>query len=149
MTAPNAAVRRGLMGTDGGVGTAPLEPDACADSVTERRTENRELRTLEPGTLEVRTMSTSRAPRRRPALDIQFLGLVGALHDEAEPRGRVLAHQLVDDAIGHEHVLFRHVDAQQPPRTRVQRRLPQHLRHHLAEPLEARDLRRAARVLAL
>ena len=34
--------------------------------------------------------------------------------------------------------------AQQPARLRVERRLPQHLRHHLAEALEARDLRACA-----
>ena len=39
-----------------------------------------------------------------------------------------------DDLIGD-------VDAQQPARPRVERGLPQHLRHHLAEPLESRDLR--------
>src|SRR5437763_7326218 len=31
----------------------------------------------------------------RSPLDVQLLGLVGAIHDESETRGRVLAHQLV------------------------------------------------------
>ena len=78
--------------------------------------------------------------------DVELLGFFRALHDEAEARRRVLAHQLVDHAIGDD--LIGDVDAQQPPRARVERRFPQHLRHHLAEPLEARDLRRAAAVLA-
>ena len=39
--------------------------------------------------------------------------------------------------------------AQQPPRPRIERRLPQHLRHHLAEALEARDLDLALAVRAL
>jgi hypothetical protein len=41
--------------------------------------------------------------------DVQFLGLVSALHDEAEPGGCILAHQLVDDAVGDD--LVGHVDA--------------------------------------
>ena len=68
-------------------------------------------------------------------------GLLGALHDEAKPRRRILAHQLVDDAIGHELIL--HVDAQQTARPRVERRFPQHLRHHLAQAFEPRDLGRS------
>ena len=81
-------------------------------------------------------------------LDVQLLGFLGALHDEAEARRRILAHQLVDHAIGHD--LIGDSDPQQAARARVERRLPQHLRHHLAETLEARDLRRRpAAVLAV
>ena len=80
----------------------------------------------------------------RNNLEIEFLRLFGAIHDEAEPRRCVLAHQLVDDAIGDD--LIGDLDAQQPSRPRVERRLPQHLRHHLAETLEPRDLRVAASV---
>src|SRR5690348_7306165 len=66
-------------------------------------------------------------------LDVQLVRLLGAIHDDAEPSGRVLPHQLVDHAIGND--LIGDLDALQPARLRVERRLPQHLRHHLAEPL--------------
>src|SRR4051812_27060409 len=146
ITAPKAALRRGLIGTDGGVGTAPAV-SACA--LAELKTENLELGTenVEPRTTNAK--ATSSGVPERPALDVKFLGLVRTFHDEAEPRRRVLAHQLVDHAIGHQRVLVGDVHALQPSRARVQRRLPEHLRHHLAEALEARDLRRAAPVLAL
>ena len=52
-----------------------------------------------------RTRSVHRAPSRPCLSDIQLLRLFGALHDEAEPRRRILAHQLVDHTIGHELIL--------------------------------------------
>ena len=52
--------------------------------------------------------STSKCTR----LDVQFLRLFRAVHDEAEARRGVLAHQLVDDAIGDD--LIGDLDAQQP-----------------------------------
>src|SRR6185503_16219561 len=40
-------------------------------------------------------------------LDVDVLGVGGALHDEAKAGARVLAHELVHDAIGLERVLDR------------------------------------------
>src|SRR5687767_10524305 len=74
----------------------------------------------------------------RSTLNVQLLRFFGALHDEPEAGRGILPHQLVDDTIGHDLVADLH--AQEAARPRVQRRLPEHLRHHLAEALEARDL---------
>ena len=49
------------------------------------------------------------------SLDVELLGVFGAVHDEAEARRRVLAHQLVDHAIGDELIGDLHL--QQPPRS--------------------------------
>src|SRR5581483_6137939 len=101
IAAPNAALRRGLIGMACGARTP-----TCAAN----------------------------------ASNIQLLCLVGPFHDEAEARRRVFAHQFVDHTVGHD--LIGDVDAQQPPRPRIERRFPQHLRHHLSEAFESRDLRR-------
>src|SRR5437773_320814 len=81
---------------------------------------------------------SDQARRRHAMSNVKLLRFVRPLHDEAEPRRRVLAHQLVDHAVGHD--LIGHVHALQPSRPRVQRRFPQNFRHHLAEALEACDL---------
>src|SRR5262249_46314273 len=80
-------------------------------------------------------------------LYVELFGLFRPLHDELEPRARILSHQFIDDAIGHD--LIRNLHLQEPPRARIERRLPQDLRHHLAETLEARDLRLGPSVRAL
>src|SRR6185503_16389049 len=72
-----------------------------------------------------------------PRLNVELLGFLGALHDELEARARILTHELVDDAVRQD--LIRNLYAQQAPRPRIERRLPQHLRHHLAETLEPRN----------
>src|SRR5262245_66483485 len=84
-------------------------------------------------------MCVRRSTFENMVLDVQLLRLFGPLHDELEPRGRILAHELVDHAIGDD--LIGDLHAQQTPRPRIERRLPQHLRHHLPEAFEARDLR--------
>src|SRR4051812_7685056 len=71
--------------------------------------------------------------RARPS-DVQLLGVLGAVHDETEAGGRVLAHQLVDDAIGDD--LIGNLDPLQTAALRVERGFPQHLRQHLPQPLE-------------
>src|SRR5262249_8731471 len=88
--------------------------------------------------------AASASSTRDVALDVELLRVLCAFHDELEARARVLAHELVDAAIGHDLIV--NLDAQEPPRFRIQRRLPQNLRHHLAEALEARDLRLGAAV---
>ena len=80
-------------------------------------------------------------------LNVELLRFVGSFHDEAEACRCVLAHQLVDHPVGDD--LIGHLDAKQTTGPRVQRRLPQHFGHHLAEPFESGDLRRAATVLLL
>ena len=48
-------------------------------------------------------------PMSSRVLHVQLFRLLRALHDELEPRGRILPHQLVDDAIGDD--LIRDLDA--------------------------------------
>src|SRR6185503_21230198 len=71
-------------------------------------------------------------------LNVQLLRIFRSLHDETEPCRRVLAHQLVDDAIRDD--LIRNLYAKQASCSRVECGFPQHLGHHLAEPLEPGDL---------
>src|SRR3954469_13878727 len=82
MTAPKAALRRGLIGTEGGVGTAP-PARVCADRV-ERGTKNSEPRTKNPELRRKLARRTANSSALRRLLDVKFLGLVGALHDEPE-----------------------------------------------------------------
>jgi hypothetical protein len=77
-----------------------------------------------------------------PTLDIKFFRLLCALHDEPESGRRILADQFVHDAVGHD--LVGHLDSELPAGTRIQGGFPEHLRHHLAEPFEPRDLGRRA-----
>ena len=56
-----------------------------------------------------------RRARRGAGSHVDVGGFLRVLHDEAEARRRVLAHQLVDHAIGLERV--RDVDAEGPPAT--------------------------------
>jgi hypothetical protein len=79
---------------------------------------------------------------RDKGLTPRFLGFFGALHDEAEARRRILSHQFVDHAIGHN--LVGDFNAEQAPGSGIQRRLPQDLRHHFAQALESGDLGLAA-----
>src|SRR5258707_11753376 len=92
ITAPNAALRGGLIGMDGGVGTAPRRL-SCDWAFTEVRSTKSEVRSKRE-----RKKTKSAAPRR--LLDVKFLGLIGALHDEPEAGRCVLSHELVDHAIG-------------------------------------------------
>src|ERR687897_817191 len=86
-----------------------------------------------------RTIAPTRACYRYvPASNVELDGFLRTLHDETEPCRGILAHQLVDDPVGDD--LIGDVDAQQTARPRIEGGLPQHLRHHLAEPLESRDL---------
>ena len=71
-------------------------------------------------------------------LHIEFLGLLRSIHDETKPCAGVLAHQLVDHAVCGD--LIENLDAEQTARPRVHGGSLQHLRHHLAEALEPRDL---------
>src|SRR5580765_9054427 len=89
------------------------------------------------------TIATTRTQRVRAALterplDVELLRIFGSLHDETEPGRGIFPHELVDHAVGDD--LIGDVDAQQPARSRIEGRLPQHLRHHLAKSLESRDL---------
>src|SRR4051812_26021434 len=82
--APKAALRRGLIRTEGGVGTAPfvLAMGWARMEVGSTKCEVRRKRE--------RQKTNSAAPER--VLDVKFLGFIRALHDEPEPRRRVLAH---------------------------------------------------------
>src|SRR4051794_30507212 len=78
------------------------------------------------------------SPPRRESLDVDVYRVLGVLHDELEALCRVLAHQLIDDLVRLQRV--GDLDAQEAPRLGRQGRLPEDLRHHLAEALEARDV---------
>src|SRR5580765_8360053 len=87
ISAPNAALRGGLIGIEAGVGTALLGARMdWAPRATGRRSRKYEVRS---------TNERSGAPNvatARLVLDVKFLGLIGAFHDEPEARRRVLSH---------------------------------------------------------
>ena len=61
-------------------------------------------------------------PRMHDRLHVEFFSFLGAIHDEAEPRRRVLPHQFIDDAVRDD--LIGDFDAQQAPRPGIERRFP-------------------------
>src|SRR5690348_16329282 len=74
----------------------------------------------------------------RRSLEVE-IRLRSAFHDEFEARLDVLAHELGEYAVSLLDVVDG--DAEQPPGRRIQRRAAQLLGLHLAEALDAHDLR--------
>src|SRR5438105_5937508 len=108
-------------------GSSGSVPNRCTASVALRRTKR--------GACGLRAGLDDMVPTLS---HVDIFGFGRPLHDEAEARARVLAHQLVHDAVGVERVLDHHPQA--GALLRVERGGLEILRHHLAEPLEAADL---------
>ncbi|EAU62171.1 conserved hypothetical protein, partial [Stigmatella aurantiaca DW4/3-1] len=70
--------------------------------------------------------------------EIEILDLACPLHDELETRADVLAEQVIDDAVGLQGVVDRHLEAH--ALVGIQRRGLQLVGRHLAQPLEAHDV---------
>ncbi len=71
--------------------------------------------------------------------DVELFDVAGALHDEAEARRDVFAHQIVDRPIGLELVVDRHL--QRDPLLRIERRVLQVVCGHLSQTFEAHHVR--------
>src|SRR5262249_3351899 len=71
-------------------------------------------------------------------LHIQSIRLGRSLHDEAEARLRVLAHQLAQQTVGLLVIIDHH--PQERALLDIERGLLEHLGHHLAQALEALDV---------
>src|SRR5262249_9045464 len=76
--------------------------------------------------------------RSRVGSNVDLVDLRGALHDELEARSDIAAHECLDGALGGGGVTDG--GAEQRAAGRVQRRLLERPRIHLAEPLEAGHL---------
>src|SRR5688572_12792918 len=74
-----------------------------------------------------------------PASDVDFHSVPMQLHQLPSGSGFALAHQLGDEVLRLQEVHLAQLDRQQAARVRIERGIPQLLRAHLAQALEAAD----------
>src|SRR5262249_40680446 len=89
-----ACCMRGQKGTKF---SGPPGRTAAAPGVSSEPGSSQALVTIGSESLRAREIAARRS-------DVQLLGFVSTVHDEVEARRRILAHQLVDDAVGFECV---------------------------------------------